>query len=113
MRIGFVIDGIPYYAHSFNNANNVANVYCSSPNFPVRYEIRQTGAGSGSLQHICSSVQSEGGLDPSGAAYAINSGGAVAVGNGANEPIVGYQLKTTHLDLRLLEKKNLSQLAII
>lgn len=99
IRIGFVINGIPYYAHYFNNANSVTNVYCSTPNFPVRYEIRQTGAGSGSLHHICSSVQSEGGIDPNGPIYAINSGGAVAVANGSNEPIVGYQLKSTHLDI--------------
>jgi len=59
VRMGFVIDGKIYYCHYFNNANNNTNVYLRMPNLPIRYEIRQTGPGSGSLTQICASVNSE------------------------------------------------------
>ena len=59
VRMGFVIDGKIIYCHYFNNANNKVNTYLRSPNLPIRYEIRQSGAGVGRLTHICSTVNSE------------------------------------------------------
>lgn len=61
IRCGFMFGGKTYYVHYFNNANNLTGPYMTSPNQPVRYEIRQTGAGSGVLKQICSSVIVEGG----------------------------------------------------
>ena len=60
IRCGFNIGGQTIYAHQFNHPGLTAP-YMTSGNQPVRYEIRQTGPGSGTLKHICSSVMSEGG----------------------------------------------------
>lgn len=68
VRFGFMIDGKLIYVHSFKHANINTTVYMSSPNKPVRYEIRQSGDGSGSLQQICSTVMTEGGYQK----FAIN-----------------------------------------
>lgn len=65
VRTGLVVDGKIYYVHEFNHANNVTSVYTELPNLPLRYEIRSTG-GSGTLNHICNSVISEGGLENNG-----------------------------------------------
>ena len=48
VRFGFYANGKLYYAHQETHLNELTNVYITSPNQPVRYEIRQTGAGSGS-----------------------------------------------------------------
>jgi hypothetical protein len=63
-RMGFVIDGAYHYAHQFLNTNNLANVYMSTPDLPVRYEVSGGSdiAGPTSLSAICSMVASEGGL---------------------------------------------------
>lgn len=74
VRMGFVIDGKIYYCHYFNNANNLSNVYLRMPNLPIRYEIRQTGPGSGSLTHICASVNSENSGLGIGSPLAISTG---------------------------------------
>jgi len=62
VRVGFVIDGIIYYAHEFYNANVLTTVYMSTAHLPLRYEIENPSAGStATLQEICASVSSEGG----------------------------------------------------
>lgn len=75
VRIGFVVNGIVYYAHQFRNANNIASVYMSTPNLPLRYEISNSGAGpAANLDHICSSVITEGGRSKLGQNFAIDTG---------------------------------------
>ena len=72
VRVGFNINGVIYYAHYFNNANNLGSVYMSTPNLPVRYEVSSTG-GSVTLDQICCTVQSEGGNSQMGTIRSINS----------------------------------------
>lgn len=60
---GLDINGIFYPCHSFNHANVTTGVYCSNPNHSIRYQINSIG-GTGTLNHICSAVQSEGGAEP-------------------------------------------------
>ena len=58
VRMGFVIDGIPYVCHQFLNANLRNTVYMSTPNLPLRYEIENDGTGAAEqLDHICTSVR--------------------------------------------------------
>lgn len=45
---------------SYQHINVNAETFVRSPNQPVRYEIRQTGAGSGTFNHICADVAVEG-----------------------------------------------------
>lgn len=65
VRVGFVVDGIPYYAHEFLHANVIYAVYMTTANLPLRYQITATASlvGSKTLKVICNQVSSEGGVD--------------------------------------------------
>ena len=67
VRAGFVIDGEFIQCHQFNHANIESNVYMTTATLPIRYEIENIGitTGSSKLKHICNSVISEGGYEPS------------------------------------------------
>lgn len=64
VRFGFDVDGVPYYAHAFNNANALTVPYMTTANLPVRYEIINDAAigAATDLKAICASVISEGGF---------------------------------------------------
>lgn len=66
MRVGFDFGGALVYAHRFANSNIVTSVYMRTPNLPVRWEIVNTAAATGTpnMEAICCSVQSEGGANP-------------------------------------------------
>ena len=67
VRFGFYIDGEVRYVHQFNHANIETEVYMSTPNLPLRYEIEADGTGAASVvKHICSTVITEGGQDDTG-----------------------------------------------
>lgn len=91
VRFGFNIDGLTYYVHEFQNANNIVGVYSQYLNLPIRYEIRSTG-GSGSIEQICSTVASEGGLDPVGIYRTIKRDTALTI-NSVYRPILAFRLK--------------------
>jgi len=76
VRMGFVVNGLIYYAHEFLNANSLNMVYMSTPNLPLRSEIRNDGTGvAAELIQICSTVISEGGQNPLGVVrYASTNG---------------------------------------
>ncbi|MDI9407646.1 MAG: hypothetical protein QM523_00195 [Candidatus Pacebacteria bacterium] len=64
VRCGFIINGIFYLCHTFNNANIISNVYMTTATLPVRYEITSvTAAVAASMKQICSTVISEGGYE--------------------------------------------------
>lgn len=106
VRTGFVIGGLIRYVHYFNHANLAAftAVYMSTPNLPVRYDIQSDGTGGGSLEHICSTVMSEGGLEETGVSRSIDTENTHLDANIADTPYVllALRLKTTHLDLTVL-----------
>jgi len=103
VRMGFVIDGQFIICHTFNHANIIASTYITSASLPLRCEIFNTSATSGSstLKQICSTVISEGGYELRGKQSSIGTSittprtFAVA---GTYYPIVALQLKTTRLD---------------
>ena len=100
VRCGFVIDGQIIYAHQWLNANNLSQVYMSTPNLPLRYEIDNDGTGAAStLECICSSVESEGGVENNGLIHSYTMGNAVVNANtaGTSYALVGIRLKSTHL----------------
>lgn len=72
LRFYMVIDGLPrlFYAHT--GINNLSTVYMDSPNQPIRYEIRQSGVGSGSFDMICAGVSMEGSINSLYRTVAIN-----------------------------------------
>lgn len=64
VRFGMVFNGLTYYFTESTGANNQSTVYMSTPNKPIRYEIRSTTVGSsGSFNQICSQVSMEGSLN--------------------------------------------------
>jgi hypothetical protein len=67
VRFGFVVDGQIIYCHELLNANALSEVYMSTPNLPLRYEISNDGSGpSATMDHICTSIISEGGTQDLG-----------------------------------------------
>jgi len=64
VRCGFIINGQYIVCHTFNNANEITNVYMTTAILPVRYEIvTTTSAVAASMKAICCSVISEGGFE--------------------------------------------------
>jgi len=105
VRVGFVVDGAFYLAHQFLNANNLAVVYMSTANLPVRYSIENDGTGAAAaIECICSSVISEGGTQLTGVIRSVNMGttqcNAAAVGT--VYACKGIRLKSTHLGATIL-----------
>ena len=100
VRMGFFIDGRPFYCHELLNTNSLSTVYMSTPNLPVRYEIANDGNGSADdFVHICSTVISEGGSQDIGSLRCASTDGTHVDANSANTiyALVGLRLKSTHL----------------
>jgi len=103
VRCGFVIDGISYYAHEFNNAGIKDKVYMATASLPLRYEIENIGGtNAGSLKQICSTVKSEGGAEVFGVPHTAYRSfyDAVAVpdtsaSTGAYTPILSIRPRQT------------------
>lgn len=113
VRCAFVIDGQIVPFHAFNNANNLDVVYMSTPNLPLRYEIENDGAGPAlSLDHICSTVISEGGSEALGSLHHLSTGDTQLDANasGALYAMLGLRLRSSHLSLTALIE-NISVLA--
>jgi hypothetical protein len=97
VRMGFVIDGKIFYCHYFNNANNKINTYLRSPNLPIRYEIRQTGTGTGRLTQICSTVNSENATTRLGQLASVNTGSNTTTFNkNVNSILIATRLNTNY-----------------
>ena len=97
MRFGMSLSGQTIYFTEHNCANNEPYVYMSSPNQPIRYEIRQVGVGSGSFDMICSQVSTEGALNGLYSTVgAINDTVATLATSGTKYPYIGYRLKPTY-----------------
>ena len=63
VRCGFIINGTFILCHTFNNANDITNVYMTTATLPMRYEITSSSALAASLKQICCTVISEGGYE--------------------------------------------------
>ena len=75
VRCGFVINGQFIVCHSFHHANLIASTYITTASLPLRYEITNKAATSGShtLKQVCSTVISEGGYELRGLQQAIGT----------------------------------------
>lgn len=100
VRFSLVVDGTIIPFHYYNHANNNQGVYMISPNQPIRWEIRQTGVGSGKYSHICASVGSEGALNQLGVERSINSGDSAVQANDPNTEyaVLGIRLNNQSLN---------------
>lgn len=106
VRCGVQINGVPHYCHYFYHANDPSftSVYMSSPNLPVRYDIQSDGTSAGQLDHICSTVISEGGVEFTGVLRSVNMGTTHIDANsaGTTYAMIGIRLKAAYLDISLL-----------
>jgi len=97
MRFGMVLSGQTFYFLDYTAANNISTVYMSSPNQPIRYEIRQVGAGSGYFDMICSQVSTEGALNGLYSTVGIQHQTTTTLTNsGTKYPYIGYRLKQSY-----------------
>lgn len=100
VRTGFVVDGEFIIAHKFMHANVLNVVYMSTPNLPLRYQIENDGTGPATtMDHICSTVISEGGMADLGVLRWKSTNGTHVDANTADVhyALIGIRLKTTAL----------------
>lgn len=94
MRFGLNLSGQTFYFTEHNCANNEPNVYMSSPNQPIRYEIRQVGVGSGYFDMICSQTSTEGALNGLYSTVGIQHDTTTTLStSGTKYPYIGYRLR--------------------
>jgi hypothetical protein len=100
VRVGFIINGQFIICHTYQTANVYGNtVYMTTASLPVRYEITNTAATADAsyLKQICSSVVSEGGLQPASIDHcAIRSTSLTGVGT-TLVPLVSIRLSSSAL----------------
>lgn len=80
IRFGFNINGRTIYCHQVLNSNINSLVYMSTPNLPLRFEIESLGTGAATtatVNHICASVESEGGYEDIGFNLSVDRGATV------------------------------------
>lgn len=117
VRWALDIDGviIPFHEDVFANEDGVQKVYMASPNQPLRWEIRQTGAGSGSFTHICASVGTEGTINTLGVERSVSTATTPlsASTSGTRYALLGYRISPDNvgniidiLDFNLLATTN-------
>ena len=98
VRCGFALKGQIFYVHEFDNFNTLTSPYMKSPDHPIRYEIRQTGPGSGLLKHICSSVIVEGGEENIGTSIVAELSSGISVDTTLT-PLLILRLNPNSVDL--------------
>lgn len=106
VEYGFSIDGAIYWAHRFNHANLINNVYMSTATLPIRFRIYNTAAssGTGSILQICTEVRSRGGsvsgkrveaLPFAASNIVLNNTTGRALNNNNRTSLIAIRLKTT------------------
>jgi hypothetical protein len=106
VRFGWYIDGLPVYCHQYLNTNNLGVVYMSNPNLPVRVEIENDGTGAAdTFEQVCTSIISEGGIQPNGALRCADTGitPLATTTAGVTYAIAGIRLKTPYLSADVRE----------
>ena len=103
VRTGFIINGQIIVCHIFHHANLITSTYITTASLPLRYEIKNTAATSGSstLKQICSTVISEGGYELRGLQQALTIPlNAPRDCTNANTyyPVISIKLKSGYLD---------------
>jgi len=103
VRVGFIIEGKFIHCHSWHHSNIITSTYITTACLPVRAEIENTGATSGSstLKIICAAVISEGGFEPKGRPRAVSIPVTSPIDiptAGTFVPIISIRLKDTRQD---------------
>jgi len=112
VRTGVVIDGTFINCHTFNHANLVPYTYITTACLPVRYEITNRAATSGTsnLNQICSTVLSEGGYEPKEQLFCqLGPAGGKTVTTTTAVPLISIRLAPGRLDaIAVLKQLNVA-----
>jgi hypothetical protein len=97
IRFGFVSKDEYIICHTVYNSNLRDEVFMSSPNLPIRFEISSVSQNTGGyIDQICSTVISEGGYSESGREWSYGTQTAKSVASGATEAILSIRLTNTY-----------------
>jgi hypothetical protein len=112
VRTGVVIDGTFINCHTFNHANLIPYTYITTACLPVRYEITNRAATSGTsnLNQICSTVLSEGGYEPKEQLFCqLGPVGGKSVTTTTAVPLISIRLAPGRLDaIAVLKQLNIA-----
>jgi hypothetical protein len=106
VRCGFIINGQYIVCHTFNNANEITNVYMTTAILPVRYEIvTTTAAVAASMKAICCSVISEGGFEQTSIDHVARRTTVLGTIGSTFLPVVSIRLASTRLGAVVLPNR--------
>lgn len=100
LNLSIKVGGTFLLAHSVNYAGTTPDVFITSPNQPMRYEIRGI-SGAGDFRYICAQVATEGSIDESGMSRAVDNGhaGVSLATIGTTYPIVAIRKQASQRDI--------------
>lgn len=91
VRFGMSLSGNTYIFATNSGTNNLSDVYMSSPDQPIRYEIRSSG-GTSTFHQICSSVNDEGSRNKIKRTGSIAQTNVITLGtSGTKYPFIGLR----------------------
>jgi hypothetical protein len=92
IKFGMVIDGVLHFFSQNWGVNNLTNVNMSSPNKPIRHEIRTYGD-SGQFNKICSQISQEGSINALNIPIGVLRTSSVSLAtSGIKYPVIGYRI---------------------
>jgi hypothetical protein len=100
VRFGVVVDGKIYIVHELLNTNALTTVYMKTPNLPLRFQVITTSSSpASSIETICASVMSEGGINPNGVVLYTSTGGTHVDATSENiiYAIIGMKLRSEYI----------------
>ena len=102
LRFGLSLSGNTYIFADSSGTNNLNDVYMSSPNKPIRYEIRSS-SGAGTFNQICSQVSMEGSLNSLFIPVAVANPSVVTLSlSGTKYPVMGFKMSTGYETISLI-----------
>jgi len=112
VRSGVVIDGTFITCHTFHHANIVPYTYITTACLPLRYEIfnRAATSGTSNLNQICSTVLSEGGYEPKEQLFCqVGPTTSTTLGSTTPVPLISIRLAPGRLDaIAVLKQINIA-----
>ena len=110
VRIGFVHNGVPTYAHYFYHSNVVTETYMNQPSLPFRWEIYNSGATASisSLMMICASAYVEGSVGTTSYSKSVSTGPGSVIDVNSTQGTTGVAILAIRLKNSLIGKPNRS-----
>lgn len=106
VRFGMVFNGQTVVFDDLSGTDNLTNVYMSTPNHPIRYELRTSG-GTGSLNMICGQASMEGSLNQLIIPIGIDGPILPVTFNvvGTKYPFIGVKMNSGYENISLLTEQ--------